>query len=202
MPPGIEPDFHALVENAAELDVGRDRAAAQLAASLALAPARGKSVPVGKLEALVHQLLELAAVVIVMRRRVVRQRLRLDEIAPAQLDPVDARDLRRALDQPLDQINRLGPAGAAIDRRRRRVGEYRTGADIDGLHVVQAGNKHQRPEQRRGRGGPPIGTERLIGGRPDGEEFSVLVEREFAIDDLIAGMIVAATGFRCASRSI
>ena len=117
----IEPYLHAFVEYTAELDVRRDGAAAQLAPPLALLAPRGKAIPVGELKAYIHQLLELAAVVGVMRRRVIRQRFRLDEIAPAQLDAIDAGDLRGTFDQPLDQIDRLRPPGAAVDRGRRGV---------------------------------------------------------------------------------
>ena len=138
----IEPYLHAFVEYPAELDVGRDGAAAQLAPPLALFAPRGKAVPVGEPEAYIHQLLELAAVVGVMGRRVIRQRFRLDQIAPAQLDPIDASDLRGALDQAFDQIDRLRPPSAAIDRGRRGIGEHGVGFDVDRLHVVEAGNEH------------------------------------------------------------
>ena len=197
---GIEPDFHALVENTAELDIGRDGASAQLAAPLAVLAARRKAFPVGGRQAHVHQLLELAAIVSVMRRRVIGQRLGRDEIAPPQFDPVDPRDLRRALDQALDQIDRFRPAGASIDRGRRSVGEDGVGADMDGLYVVKTWNEHDRPEQRSGRGAPPVGAERLIGVRADGEELAVLVEREFAVDDLVARMIVAEQAFAARRR--
>ena len=111
--------------------------------------------------------------------------------------PVSA---RRLLDQPLDQIDRFRTAGAAIDRRRRRVGENRAGADMNRLHVVEARNEHQRPEQRRGRGAPPIGAERLIGARADREKLSVGVERKLGVDELIAGVIVEQQAFAARRR--
>src|SRR4029077_16560666 len=114
--------------DAAELDIRRHRAAAQLAAPLTLFPPRGEAVPIGTREAMGHQLLNLAAVVIVVRRRVIAQCLGLDHVTTAQLDAVDARYLRGTLDQALDQIDRLRPAGAAINRGRRGVGEHSIGA--------------------------------------------------------------------------
>ena len=182
----IEAQLHALVEHAAELDIGRDRASAQLA----VPPARGapglELRPLGNVEALVHHSLEFAAVVIVMGRRVIGQRRRRDEIAAADLDPVDPGHLRGAVDQALDQVDRLGPPGAAIDRGRRGVGEDRLRAELDRLHVVDARNEHEREEQRRRDGGPPIGAERLVGLGAQPKELAVAVERELAVHDLIA----------------
>ena len=93
----------------------------------------------------------------------VGQRRRLDEIAAADFDAVDARHLRGAIDQALDQVDRLRPPGAAIDRGRGGVGEDGLRAELDRLHVVDARNQHEREEQRRRDRGPPIGAERLIG---------------------------------------
>ena len=57
----IEADVHAVVEDAAELDVVADRAAAQLAGLLRRLAPLLVALPVGKLDALVHHALELAA---------------------------------------------------------------------------------------------------------------------------------------------
>ena len=46
---------------------------------------------------------------------------------------------RRLVDQPLDQIDRLRPAGPAIGPERRRIGEHHLHADVDGRDEVDAG---------------------------------------------------------------
>src|SRR5919201_1090211 len=61
---GIEAQVHAIVEDAAELDVVAHGAAAQLAVLLRSLLARRKTLPVAELDALVHEPLEFAAVVI------------------------------------------------------------------------------------------------------------------------------------------
>src|SRR3977135_1493470 len=61
---GVETQVHALVEDAAELDVVAHRAAAQLAALLRGLLACGKALQIAELDALVQQAYELAAVVV------------------------------------------------------------------------------------------------------------------------------------------
>ena len=73
--------------------------------------------------------------------------------------------------------------------------------EIDRLHVVKAWDQHQREEQRRGDGRPPVRAKRLIGAGADGENASSLVERELAINDLVTRLRCRAEGFRTASPS-
>ncbi len=182
----IEAQLHALVEHAAELDIGRDRPPAQLAVLAARCAPGVKVLPMRKREALVHHALELTAVVVVMGGRVIGQRRRLDEVAAAQFDPIDARHLGRAIDQPLDQIDRFRPTGAAIDRGRRGIGEDRLRAERDRLHVIDARDQHQREEQRRGDGRPPIGAQRLAGPGAQRQDRPLGIEGELAVDHLVA----------------
>jgi hypothetical protein len=69
---GIELQIHALVEDAAELDVVADGAAAQPAVLFRRLLARRKALRVAERDTLVHQAGELAAVVIPQGRRRVR----------------------------------------------------------------------------------------------------------------------------------
>ena len=101
-----------------------DAAAAQLAVLLRLGGALGEAVPVGELEAFVHDLREFAAVVGDAGVVLVRHGARRDEVAPPDLDRIDADHVRGAVEQSLDQIGRFRPAGAAIGLQRRRVGEH------------------------------------------------------------------------------
>src|ERR1700734_634390 len=72
-------------------------ATAQLALLFGFLAPGGKPVPIGKRQALIHQLLEFAAVVGVMGGRRVRYRPRGNEIAAPQLDAIDAGHLGRLL---------------------------------------------------------------------------------------------------------
>ena len=50
-------------------------------------------------------------------------RVGANQVAPPQLDPVEAVGRGREVDQPLDHEHRLRPAGAAIGVGRRRVAQ-------------------------------------------------------------------------------
>ena len=69
--------------------------------------------------------LELAGVVDLAHRVGVGHLLGPDEVAPAQLDAVDAGLARGLVHQPLDGVDGLGPAGAAVGAGRRGVGQHR-----------------------------------------------------------------------------
>src|SRR5207248_2470729 len=104
---------------------------------------------------------------------------------------ITAQFARRIVDQPLDDIGRLGPAGAAIgrgavgvghdcqhrDMGRRNVIDPRQGADIaEGREQIALG----------GDVGPDVGE----GRDPQPDEFPVRVERQFRFADVVAGMLV------------
>ena len=72
----------------------------------------------------VHVLLEPPAVVGEGERRLVGHRLRRDGVAAAQLGRIDLHLVGGDVDQPLDHVGRLRPAGAAIGRGAMRVGEH------------------------------------------------------------------------------
>ena len=78
----------------------------------------------------------------------VRELLGLDEVAAAQLDRVDARDLGQAVHGPLDGVGRLGPAGAAVGVGGRHGGEHARAAERVGLGQVVHAGVEERPEQR------------------------------------------------------
>src|SRR5262249_59858186 len=104
-------------------------------------PCRGLSplrlpVPVARLDAFVEKPAELAAVVGPEGRRVVGNLCRRDEVTPADLGGIDPDLARRRLDQPLSEIGRLRPPGAAIGPVLRRVGEQARGRHEDILHII------------------------------------------------------------------
>src|SRR5262249_1669514 len=120
---GIEAQIHAVVEDAAELDVVAHRPAAQLAVLLRGFLSRHKTLPVAELDALVHEALELSAVVVPQRGRRVWELARRDQVAAPDLSGIYADRPRRVFDQPLGEVSRLGTSGAAIGPALRGVGE-------------------------------------------------------------------------------
>src|SRR5262249_40632682 len=100
---GIEAQIHAVVEDAAELDVVAHRAAAQLAVLLRSFFPRRKALPVAEFDALIHEALELAAVVIPQRGRGVGELARRDHGAAPLLGGLSAARPRPPLTRPLCQ---------------------------------------------------------------------------------------------------
>ena len=143
----IEAQHHAVVEHRGFFEEIADAAAAQLAVLLQFRRALGKTVPVGELEAFVHHTDEIAAVVGDAGLHLVRHGGRRNEIAPPDLDRIDADDARRAVEQLLDEIGRLRPPGAAIGRQRRGVGEHGLADGVHRRNLIDAGREPQR-EQR------------------------------------------------------
>jgi hypothetical protein len=97
---------------------------------------RREVLHVGERECLVHHALVFAAVIGDAGAVRVRQALRRDEIAAAQLDPVEAILARGDIDQPLENEHRLGAAGTTIGHGRRRVAEDAARFDIACLDVI------------------------------------------------------------------
>ena len=182
----VEAEIHAVVEDAALLDVVGDRAAAQPAVLLGRGAPRRVALPVAEVEALVQDARELAAVVVPEGRRRVRQLLRRDEIAAPDFRRIDADHPRRLLDQALGEVGGLGPPRAAIGAERCGVREQALRHHVDRLHVVRLGDEAQR-ERGHHQGGPDeIGADRVQRLRPDAEDLPVPVQRHLAGDDLVA----------------
>src|SRR5205807_1506238 len=74
----------------------------------------GKALDVRLMTRLIENAFELPAVVRKGEPRLVRHRVRRDEVAPPQLHRIDAGLGGREIDQPLDDISRLGASVAAI----------------------------------------------------------------------------------------
>ena len=155
-----------------------------------------EAVPVGELEAFVHDVDEIAAVVGDAGLRLVRHGGRRDEIAPPDLDRVDADDLRGAVEQLLDQIGRLRPAGAAIGRERRGVGEHGLADGEHRRNLIDAGRKPQREQRHHHRGAEHVRAHGVQRVDAHAQNLAVLVERQFAGDDLVAAVRIAEQRFR------
>src|SRR5437773_2476982 len=86
-----------------------EREAAPPAAPARLVAARGKTLPVAQGERGGHHHSVRAAVVAEPERISVRHRRFRDEVAPPQFHAVESVRVRREVDQPLDDEDRLGP---------------------------------------------------------------------------------------------
>ena len=164
----LEAQVDGLVENAAgHLQEAADADAAQLAGLLRGRAPRREAAPVGLPQRLVQNAGEVAAVVDRPDRRLVGHGRGRDEVAPPQLHPVDAHRPRRRVDQALDQIDRLGPAGAAIGAERGGIGEHHLAGEVDRGDGVHAGEAILGvPSGDDGDVGRRVGADADIGARP------------------------------------
>ena len=113
-----------------------------------------EAVVVGDRKRAREDLGKVAAVVGRTDRRLVRHRLRRDQVAPPDLRAIDAERLGRAIGEPLQHVTGLRPAGAAEGVGRRRVGEDASHFDEDRGRAVAAGEQarcRSRSEWRRRR---------------------------------------------------
>ena len=156
-----------------DFEIGADRDAAQLAALAALLLAFGEIGVIGDLERLVEHALEIAAVIGDAGGGRERHLRRLDEIALAQRQPVDAHLVGGAIDQPLHEVVGLGASGAAIGAHQRGVGQH--GLDVDGhqRRAIDAGEVLADVERQRARrDAGDVGAEIAVARDLDREELA------------------------------
>ena len=121
----LEADIDVLRRRAAgRLDVIGETEPAQPAARLAVSPPRGEAGDVGGREGALERVGKGAAVDAVAERVGGRHRGGGHEVAAAQFGAVDAGLLGGAVDQPLDNVDHLGIAGAAQHAVGRGVREH------------------------------------------------------------------------------
>ena len=174
-----------------------DAEPAQLATPLRFLAPLLETVDVCEFERLVDNHREFAGVVDGADRGFVGNRLGRNQVALAQAHAVDAGEARGLVDHALERIVRLRPAGAAIGRGRRGVGEQALHADVDLLDVVHAGEAAREIERLQ------IGADRAdisaqIGevAHPQGEEMPVLVERKLDLGHSVARVCVVEKRLR------
>src|SRR5260370_60499 len=97
-------------------------AAATTAAPASCGAAFGDPLICGEMQRISEVLREIAAVVGLIEWRRIRHRARWDRVAAAQFGGIDPELARRLVDDRFDDIDRLGPAAAAIGRGGHRVG--------------------------------------------------------------------------------
>ena len=174
---------------AGPLQEGGQAAPAQQAAGGRAGAACLEAGPVGQRQALVHQRLEVAAVVDLPERVGVGQLRRADEVAAPQLGRVQAQAARGRVHQPLDQVDGLGPPGAAVGAGGRVVGEHGRDADVHRADVVHAGAHpgphHQRDGHRAAaRAAAHVG----VGVHAQREHAAVGIERQLGMAGLAAAV--------------
>ena len=134
--------------DAADLDVGREADAEELAALARLGLRRRHAVVADHRERLVERRLVVARVDVDLRavdggaeagRVVVREGVGRQEVAPADLGRVHAELVREEVHRPLDDVGRLGPAGAAVGVDERRVGVDAGDLAVDVRDLVRPG---------------------------------------------------------------
>src|SRR6266446_6238716 len=97
-----------------------------------------KPMPRSRLRAF-QVLAEFAAIERIDEAGLERHGTRRHRVVAAQLGSVDLHRSRRIVDQPLDDVGRLGPSRAAIGADTRRVGEDGRDLDMDRGCGVGAG---------------------------------------------------------------
>ena len=173
-----------------------------LPARLRLRRALVEAVPVGELLRARHGAGEVAGIVDLAGRRLVGQRLRLDEVPAADRIGRDAEIARDGVDQPLDQIGRLRPPGAAIGIDRHRVGVDAAQAHMRSRDVVEPGRHADAEPGNVRRVGRQIGAHVGDDVELEREEPALVVDGERRGRDIVAAMAVAEEMLGCARRSI
>src|SRR5262249_26081360 len=121
------------------LEEAGDAIAAVLAALERFLATRAEAGMIAELQRLLEDGWEVAAVVNSADGGLVRNGGAPDEVAAAQLHPVDAADSRCLVDDAVEHVVGLGRAGAAVRSEGHRVGEHAAHVHRDVRDVVHAG---------------------------------------------------------------
>ena len=120
----------------------------------------------------------------------VRELVGLDEVAPPELGRVDVELVGRVLDEPLDEVRRLGhPERAPVgDPAGRLVGVGAVGDDVGGREVVGPGDDVEQPGPELARLG--VGVERAVVREhvdPQPEHLALVAQGQLAGHVVVAG---------------
>ena len=129
---GLEADIDVLVRRATgALDVVRKPKAAQQSACLAVRAPRRKARDIGLRQRAIEGLAEMPAVHREPKRIGHRHRRQPAPCCGGAVRAIEAALPRRGIDQPLDDIDRLGKSRPARDADRRGVAEHRHDVQLD-----------------------------------------------------------------------
>ena len=131
------------------------------------------------LERLGQRAVVLAAVVALAGRRRVGEGVGRDEVLPPHRLGRHAELLGGDVDDALDVVAALGPAGAAVGGHRRRVGEDAGRAEVDVGDPVDADAHHERQvgDEREDRVGADVGEDV----HPEPGDGAVLLDRRLHV---------------------
>ena len=176
------------------LDRVRHTEAAQHAPSRGLFLARHETRPIGELGDTHHVALELAAVVLEEEPGVVGHGRWRHQVAQAQFEGIEPEIARGDIDQPLDDVGGLRPAGTTIRRVGHRVGEDTGDAGLDVGDLVDASDatdvveEEQRPAREIA---ADIDREIDL----QGPEATVPVQAQLGVEGDVAAMVVGKEAF-------
>ena len=199
---GLDLDLDLLAAHAAGgFQEQRQPDATQPSGLLCRPPPLLERLPLRLVQGRVQQSRRIGAVVSRARRCLERKLAGLEQIAPAQLDRIDAELLRGLFDQTLPQVRDVRTAGAAVRGRWRRVGEHQPVPAINRGHVVQA----DRGRGRRRHGVDESARTGAIGSKIDqpldaqAEDPARRIERQLSGQVGGPGMMIARYRFRARS---
>ena len=172
------------------LDVVRETEAAQKAPRLALLAPRRKALDVGRRQCALEGLCERAAVDCIAKGVGHRHRLGGDHVDAPQLGAVETALPGRLVDQPLDDVDRLGKARTAGDADRRRIGQHGTDLQLDCRDAIDCAGQMGVLEGLHTARTDQIGPG--IGGAVDAQrqKAAIGVERQGSLGAMIARLMV------------
>ena len=184
--------------DAADLDVGRQPDAEVLAARPRVRLGLRDPGVAGHRQRLVHRRLVVARVDVDLGaarrgpepgRVLVRELVGLDEVPPPELGAVHPDLGREQVHRPLDDVGRLGPAGAAVgvDEHRVRVDAGHLGVDVRDLVAARqdAGVERRRDARADGR---EAAAEVGQGLDPEARDLAVARARDLEVGDVVAAV--------------
>jgi hypothetical protein len=188
---GDDLDLHPLARRAdRRLHIVRHADASQTA----VLPSGLKIVPAGKLQGAFHVRVKVSAVEYQPGGGAVRQLVLAYQVATADLGAVDREPARGHVEEPLDHMIRLRPAGAAEWHRRKRVGDDAAHFDAGGRHAIHRGQDVLEVDHRHERHG--VRPDVCLGLDLVGEDACVGVEAERSARHAVAALEVRDERFR------
>ncbi len=187
----LEADVDILVRRAAgRLDVIGKAETAQQPPRRALRPPRGKAGDVGPGERAIKGFRESAAVDLVAEGVGHRHRRGRDHVLTPQLGAVKAALPGRPVDQPLDDVDRLGKAGAAGHADRRGVGEQAGDLEHHRRDAVHRARQMRILEGLYPAGADQIGPDIGHAGDAQGQKAAICGERQSRLGIVVARLVV------------
>ncbi len=180
-----------LAHGAAHLDIGAEPDAAHQPVFLRGLGAPGKLLPVADFHRPLHMRGEVAGVIHLAGRGLVRHRARRNEVLAPDRIRRHAEFSRGGIDQPLDHVSRLGTSGATIGVHRHGVGEHGADAAVKRLNVVEARQHAGAAMRNVGREGRQIRAHVAHQIDVHAQELAVLGQRHPRRGDVVAALRVA-----------